>query len=74
MQVTRRELTNVLDAHRVPVRAAANQSAYARTCSAAESRHHLRRPVPGRGDLLTDDAENTVDEIDPVRVMRPGDL
>jgi len=26
---------------------------------------HLRRPVPGRGDLLTDDAGNTVSEIDP---------
>jgi Transposase, Mutator family len=27
---------------------------------------HLRRPVPGRGDLLTDDAGNTVSEIDPI--------
>ena len=26
---------------------------------------HLRRPIPGRGDLLTDDAGNTVSEIDP---------
>jgi hypothetical protein len=28
-------------------------------------RHHLRRPVPGRRDLLTMTAGNTVREIDP---------
>ena len=28
---------------------------------------HLRRPIPGCGDLLTDDAGNTVSEIDPGR-------
>ncbi len=28
-------------------------------------RHHLRRPVPGRRDLLTQPAGNTVSEIDP---------
>jgi hypothetical protein len=28
-------------------------------------RHHLRRPVPGRWDLLTMTAGNTVREIDP---------
>src|SRR4051812_9535084 len=26
---------------------------------------HLRGPLPGRGDLLTEDAGNTVGEIDP---------
>jgi hypothetical protein len=29
---------------------------------------HLRGPLPGRGDLLTEDAVNTVSEIDPARV------
>jgi hypothetical protein len=34
---------------------------------------HLRRPVPGRGDLLTDDAGNTVSEIDPkFRLLSPS--
>jgi hypothetical protein len=28
---------------------------------------HLRGPLPGRGDLLTEDAGNTVSEIDPAR-------
>jgi hypothetical protein len=28
-------------------------------------RHHLRRPVPGRRDLLAEPPENTVYEIDP---------
>ncbi|HEX6443950.1 MAG TPA: hypothetical protein VF053_02600, partial [Streptosporangiales bacterium] len=27
--------------------------------------HHLRGPLPGRGDLLTEHAGNTVSEIDP---------
>jgi len=38
-------------------------------------RHHLRRPVPGRRDLLTMTAGNTVREIDPpkaaARLARP---
>jgi hypothetical protein len=33
---------------------------------------HLRRPVPGRGDLLTDDAGNTVSEIDPLFLRGEG--
>jgi hypothetical protein len=32
---------------------------------------HLRRPIPGRGDLLTDDAGNTVSEIDPQATPQP---
>jgi hypothetical protein len=32
-------------------------------------RHHLRRPVPGRWDLLTMTAGNTVREIDPASVL-----
>jgi hypothetical protein len=32
---------------------------------------HLRGPLPGRGDLLTEDAGNTVSEIDPA-ARRPG--
>ncbi len=33
---------------------------------------HLRRPVPGRGDLLTEDAGNTVSEIDPAFDLTSG--
>jgi hypothetical protein len=33
--------------------------------SAERLRHDLRRPVPGRPDLLTKNAGNTVREIDP---------
>ncbi len=32
-------------------------------------RHHLRRPVPGRRDLLTQPPGNTVNEIDPRSVL-----
>jgi hypothetical protein len=32
-------------------------------------RHHLRRPVPGRRDLLTMTAGNTVREIDPLKTL-----
>jgi|HubBroStandDraft_3_1064219.scaffolds.fasta_scaffold1461607_1 hypothetical protein len=34
-------------------------------------RCHLRRPVPGRRDLLTMNAGNTVREIDPARAGGP---
>jgi hypothetical protein len=33
---------------------------------------HLRGPVPPRGDLLTEDAGNTVSEIDPRRSAIEG--
>jgi hypothetical protein len=33
---------------------------------------HLRRPVPGSGDLLTEDAGNTVSEIDPSVTLSNG--
>jgi hypothetical protein len=36
-------------------------------------RHHLRRPVPGRPDLLTMTAGNTVSEIDPLTVLAEDD-
>ena len=44
--------------------------------SAQRIRHHLRRPVPGRRDLLTMTAGNTVSEIDPVfraAILRTGE-
>ena len=37
--------------------------------SAQRVRHHLRRPLPGRRDLLTKTAGNTVSEIVPQVVV-----
>lgn len=33
--------------------------------SSQRIRHHLRRPLAGRGDLLDETAGNTLDETDP---------
>jgi hypothetical protein len=35
--------------------------------SSGRNRYHLRRPIPGRGKLLNENARNTVNEIVPVR-------
>ena len=38
--------------------------------SSGRIRYHLRRPIPGRGELLTRNARNTVKEIVPFRFQR----
>jgi len=36
--------------------------------SSQRIRYHLRRPIPGRGEVLTRNARNTVKEIVPFRI------
>ena len=40
--------------------------------SSQRIRYHLRRPIPGRGEVLTRNARNTVKEIVPTRTRHKG--